>query len=152
MRSPEYMTKLSTGETIFSLTHRHWRGPTKNNSQSHPHNITIRHCGAAGCLQVCAGQDSGCEAAIHAMHQAFNEDATNEDGRCYECLQHTQQTDSASQHQYTLPITCTILAQHRPSPCLLCDSRQWESLLLRRYNAGRSPCHGNVYPCCKAPA
>ena len=26
---------------------------------------------AAGPLQVCAGQDSGCEAAIHAMRQAF---------------------------------------------------------------------------------
>ena len=29
---------------------------------------------AAGPLQVCAGQEGGCEAAIHAMHQFFAED------------------------------------------------------------------------------
>ena len=29
---------------------------------------------ASGPLQVCAGQESGCEAAIHAMRHAFNED------------------------------------------------------------------------------
>ncbi len=29
---------------------------------------------AFGPLQVCAGQESGCEAAIHAMHHAFKED------------------------------------------------------------------------------
>lgn len=31
---------------------------------------------AAGPLQVCASQDSSCEAIIHAMHQAFNENET----------------------------------------------------------------------------
>lgn len=31
---------------------------------------------AAGPLQVCAGQDSSCEATIHAMHPAFNENET----------------------------------------------------------------------------
>ena len=29
---------------------------------------------AAGPLQVCAGQEGGCEAAIHAMRQFFSED------------------------------------------------------------------------------
>ena len=31
---------------------------------------------AAGPLQVCAGQEGGCEAAIHVMRQIFNEDET----------------------------------------------------------------------------
>ena len=26
---------------------------------------------AAGCLQLCAGQETGCEATIHAMHRIF---------------------------------------------------------------------------------
>ena len=29
---------------------------------------------AAGCLQLCAGQDAGCEAAVHAMHELFPDD------------------------------------------------------------------------------
>ena len=31
---------------------------------------------AAGPLQVCTGQESGCEAAIHAMHQIFADEET----------------------------------------------------------------------------
>jgi len=31
---------------------------------------------AAGPLQLCAGQDAGCEAAVHAMRHVFNEDDT----------------------------------------------------------------------------
>ena len=31
---------------------------------------------ACGCLQVCAGLQSGCEAAIHAIREAFEDDAT----------------------------------------------------------------------------
>ena len=31
---------------------------------------------AAGCLQLCAGQEAGCEAAIHAMHKIFGSNET----------------------------------------------------------------------------
>ena len=31
---------------------------------------------AAGCLQLCAGQEAGCEAAIHAMHKIFESNKT----------------------------------------------------------------------------
>ena len=31
----------------------------------------------AGDLQLCAGQKSGCEAGIHAMHQIFEDDETH---------------------------------------------------------------------------
>ena len=31
---------------------------------------------AAGCLQSCAGQEAGCEAAIHAMHKIFESNET----------------------------------------------------------------------------
>ena len=31
----------------------------------------------AGDLQLCAGQESGCEAGIHAMHQIFEDDDTH---------------------------------------------------------------------------
>ena len=31
---------------------------------------------AAGCLQLCAGQEAGCEAAIHAMHKIFESNET----------------------------------------------------------------------------
>ena len=31
---------------------------------------------AAGCLQLCAGQEAGCEAAIHAMHRIFESNET----------------------------------------------------------------------------
>ena len=31
----------------------------------------------AGPLQLCAGQDAGCEAAIHAMHTIFQEENTD---------------------------------------------------------------------------
>ena len=30
----------------------------------------------AGQLQLCAGQDAGCEAAIHAMRSVFSEEGT----------------------------------------------------------------------------
>eukprot|EP00111_Clytia_hemisphaerica_P012303 TCONS_00036131-protein len=33
---------------------------------------------AAGSLQVCAGQQAGCEAAVHAMNFIFNEENTDE--------------------------------------------------------------------------
>ena len=32
---------------------------------------------AAGCLQLCAGQEAGCEAAIHAMLKTFKSNETN---------------------------------------------------------------------------
>ena len=32
---------------------------------------------AAGDLQMCVGQEGGCEAGIHAMHSIFNEDKTH---------------------------------------------------------------------------
>ena len=32
---------------------------------------------AAGCLQLCAGQEAGCEAAIHAMLKTFQSNETN---------------------------------------------------------------------------
>ena len=32
---------------------------------------------SAGCLQLCAGQKAGCEAAAHAMSDIFAEDATD---------------------------------------------------------------------------
>ena len=31
---------------------------------------------AAGCLQLCAGQEAGCEAAIHAMLKTFKSNET----------------------------------------------------------------------------
>ena len=31
---------------------------------------------AAGSLQLCAGQDAGCEAAIHAIHSVFTNEST----------------------------------------------------------------------------
>ena len=31
---------------------------------------------AVGCLQLCAGQEAGCEAAIHAMHGIFESNET----------------------------------------------------------------------------
>ena len=31
---------------------------------------------AAGCLQLCAGQEAGCEAAIHAVHKIFESNKT----------------------------------------------------------------------------
>ena len=31
---------------------------------------------AAGCLQLCAGQEAGCEAALHAMHKIFESNET----------------------------------------------------------------------------
>ena len=31
---------------------------------------------AAGSLQLCAGHDTGCEAAIHAMHTIFQKEET----------------------------------------------------------------------------
>ena len=31
---------------------------------------------AGGCLQLCAGQEIGCEAAIHAMHKIFESNET----------------------------------------------------------------------------
>ena len=31
---------------------------------------------AVGCLQLCAGQEAGCEAAIHAMHRIFESNET----------------------------------------------------------------------------
>ena len=30
----------------------------------------------AGCLQLCTGQEAGCEAAIHAMHKTFESNET----------------------------------------------------------------------------
>ena len=32
---------------------------------------------AAGCLQLCAGQETGCEAVIHAMHKFFESNETD---------------------------------------------------------------------------
>ena len=31
---------------------------------------------AAGSLQLCAGQDAGCEAAVHAMREIYDDEAT----------------------------------------------------------------------------
>ena len=31
---------------------------------------------AVGAIQLCAGQDAGCEAAVHAMEQIFADDNT----------------------------------------------------------------------------
>ena len=33
---------------------------------------------AAGCLQLCAGQEVGCEAAIHAMQKIFESNKTGD--------------------------------------------------------------------------
>ena len=32
-------------------------------------------CKSAGSLQVCAGHDGGCEAAVHTMRMIFDDDA-----------------------------------------------------------------------------
>ena len=40
-------------------------------------------CKSAGSLQVCAGQDGGCKAAVHTMRMIFDDDdATN----AFNCL------------------------------------------------------------------
>ncbi len=56
----------------------------------------------AGSLQVCASQESGCEAAIHAMHQTFAIEKT--EGALLVDATNNQQTSGITQHQCNLSI------------------------------------------------
>ena len=64
---------------------------------------------AAGSIQLCAGQQAGSEAAMHAMHQICNDpdsqagllvDATN----AFNCL--IRKVYSPTQHPFLVPISC----------------------------------------------
>ena len=68
-RGVERMPTDPTRQMSRCETHRSWRGPETNSM--------LRIVGrdveeAAGPLQVCAGQDGGCEAAVHAMRRIFH--------------------------------------------------------------------------------
>ena len=74
---------------------------------------------AASPLQVCAGQESGCEAAIHAMHQIYADvesegtllvDATN----AFNSI--NRQAACTAQHQYHLPPLAQVLSNTYQSP------------------------------------
>ena len=106
---------------------------------------------ASGPLQVCAGQESGCEAAIHAMRRAFNEDET--EGASTSDAFNSLNRQTAL---HNIIVICPSLAQVLHNTYSLCDTRQWRGLFFGGYNARRSPCHGNVctptiqLPCCEA--
>ena len=99
---------------------------------------------AAGPLQTCAGHLSGCEAAVHAMHQVFGDDnvkgvilvhATN----AFNCL--NRQTALIN-----IKHLCPALSK------VLINTYRGDILSLpRRYNTRRSPCNGDVCCCYYTP-
>ena len=59
-----------------SETHWCWRSTQTYNCQGNPRILKHDIEDAAGPLQLCAGQDGGCEAAVHAMKQIFLDQGT----------------------------------------------------------------------------
>lgn len=54
-------------------------------------------------FQVCAGQQTGWEAAIHAMREIYSHEeceAVLLVDKMQKCIQHNQQKDNAPQYQY----------------------------------------------------
>ena len=50
---------------------------------------------AVGSIQLCAGHDAGCEAAVHAMERVFADEDTDL-SRCIKCIQLLQQTSDTT--------------------------------------------------------
>ena len=68
---------------------------------------------AAGPLQVCAGRLSGCEAAVHAMHQVYQSSSTEAVilvYRCLQCVQLAEPRDCFTKHP-------TSLSSFSENPC-----------------------------------
>ena len=79
---------------------------------------------AAGPLQVCAGQVSGCEAAIHAMRQTFADEET-EGTLLVDATNAFISASCSAQHQRHLSIPCPSPVQYLSSTSSVCDTGKW---------------------------
>ena len=106
---------------------------------------------ASGSLQLCAGQKSGSEAAIHAMHTIFESDDTDavlliDASNAFNALNR-----AAALHN--IRILCPIIAIYaintyrQPARLFVIGGQE---IVSRRNNTGRSTCYGSI--CLKHPA
>ena len=101
---------------------------------------------AVGCLQLCAGQEAGCEAAIHAMHGLFESNETEAI-----LMVDVENTFNSINHKallhnidYLCPVNCNAYLQLL---CDICSSLYywWKRIkIARRNNTGGPNSDGSV--------
>ena len=104
---------------------------------------------AAGPLQLCAGHQSGCESAVHAMHQAFDSSETEAiilvDAK--KCIQLSKPTSRSEKHPPLVSIIVQNSHQHLPRRRLIIH--QWrDPAVAGKYHPRGSISYGDVHHSC----